>query len=165
MRYLVVETNWDLAALARDLGDRGVLVTRTEDPEDVALDLSAVPADLMIAEAGPFGPGGQSLRHLRERHPGMAIALVARQSGQDRITECLSAGADTVIDASVAPDEMAARLMAVARRARGLATSELVHGPLTIDLDARKARIDEAWLPLTPKVYELLEYLALRPGA
>ncbi|WP_375258700.1 response regulator transcription factor [Citreimonas sp.] len=165
MRYLVAETNWTLMTLAQDLAERGLLVSRVENAEDVAHHLAMVPADLLIAEAGRFGPGGLSLRALRETGPGLPIALIAREPSQRQITECLAAGADTVIDAAIPPDEMAARLMAVARRAHGLSTTELHCGPLVIDLAARRAQLNGAWLHLTPKIYELLEYLALRPGA
>ncbi|SDY22394.1 winged helix-turn-helix transcriptional regulator [Citreimonas salinaria] len=165
MRYLVAETNWTLMTLAQDLAERGLLISRVERGDDVVHHLKMVPADLLIAEAGHFGPGGLSLRALREAGPGLPIALIARSPQQRQITDCLAAGADTVIDAAIPPEEIAARLMAIARRAHGLSTTELHCGPLVIDLAARQARLNGDWLHLTPKIYELLEYLALRPGA
>jgi DNA-binding response OmpR family regulator len=58
---------------------------------------------------------------------------------------------------------MQARLQALARRRHGLAHSQLTYGPLTIDIDQRSVAIHGEALKLTPKLYELIEFLALRP--
>lgn len=164
MRYLIAETSWALVALAQDLSDRGILLTRTDRPEDVAHFLQVTGADLLIADARHDGAGARALRRLRDAHPDLAIALVADRPDEALATASLAAGADTVIDARAPADEIAARLMAVARRAHGFASQELRYGPLVLDLATRRAMLDDAPLPLTPKVYEMLEYLALRPG-
>lgn len=164
MRYLIVETSWPMMRLAADLSDRGVLLSRTDSPEDIPHYLALGAQDLLIAEAGVFGPAGLNLRRLRDAAKGVSIALVDPEPSRMRVAECLAAGADTVVDATMPPDETAARLLAVARRAHGLGSSRIWHGTLQVDLDARAASVAGQRLSLTPKIYEMLEYLALRPG-
>jgi two-component system response regulator ResD len=69
------------------------------------------------------------------------------------------------------PAELVARVEAVMRRAaRGSGGADddagepIVHGPLRIDQAARTVTLDGEELPLTQREYELLRFLALRPG-
>ena len=54
-------------------------------------------------------------------------------------------------------------LSALARRTHGLSQPFLHNGPLRIDPERHKAYLQDCPLKLSPKVYELLEYMALRP--
>lgn len=164
MRYLIAETSWSFMSLAQTLSDAGVLLTRTDRPEDIPQFLQLVPADLLILDAAALGGFGTSLAGLRRARPTLPIALLADNPSQDRIVQWLDAGADSVIDSSAPPEETVMVLAALARRAHGLAQSALRHGPLRLDLHRRMAYMRECPVKLSPKLYELLEYMALRPG-
>lgn len=163
MRYLIAETSWTLMSLAQTLADAGVLLTRTDRPEDIPHFLHLVPSDLLILDAPALGQFGTSLTSLRRTRPDLPIAIVADRPTHRQIVQWLEAGADTVIDRCAPPEEAVMVLAALARRSHGLSQSSLRYGPLRLDLQKRKAYLHDCPLKLSPKLYELLEYMALRP--
>ncbi|WP_305969937.1 MULTISPECIES: winged helix-turn-helix transcriptional regulator [unclassified Mameliella] len=163
MRYLIAETSWSLIALAKELTNTGVLLTRTDRPEDIPHYLRMTESDLLILDAEELALSGLSLPHLRRSHPDLPIALMARDASHGQIVRWLEAGADTVLDASAPPEESVMILSAIARRAHGVAQPMLSYGPLAVDLLRRKAYLQDCPVKLSPKLYELLEYIALRP--
>ena len=74
----------------------------------------------------------------------------------------LGAGADDVMQASVARTELAARCRALVRRSHGMCNQLLSVGPLTLDLDNRDATIAGRHVNLTGREFAVLEILALR---
>ncbi|MGP6087661.1 response regulator transcription factor [Antarctobacter jejuensis] len=163
MRYLIVETNWTLMTLAKELAKAGLLLTRTDRPEDIAHFLHMAPADLLILDAQLLEVDGLSLARLRRAQPNMPIALIAKDPTHAQIARWLEAGADTVLHDETPPEEAVIYLAAIARRAHGVAQPWLGYGPLRIDLHRRKAYLSDCPIKLSPKVYEMLEYMALRP--
>ncbi|MBT53481.1 MAG: transcriptional regulator [Mameliella sp.] len=163
MRYLIAETNWSLMTLASALSDAGNLLTRTDRPEDIPHFLHITPADLLVLDARDLDRPGLSLANLRRAHPLMPIALMAKDASHTQIVRWLESGADTVLDPASPPQEAMMGLSAIARRAHGLAQPVLRYGPLSIDLQHRIAHLTGCPIKLSPKVYELLEYIALRP--
>lgn len=165
MRYLIVETSWPMMTLSRSLVEDGLLLSQTDRPEDIPQLLANGGIDTVVLEAETLAQHGLSLMALRSAFPAISIALVAQKPTREKIADWLQAGADTVMDNQTPPEEIVARIAAITRRAFGFATSVLDYGPLQIDIGRRKAEINGVALHLTPKVYELLEYLALRPGS
>lgn len=164
MRYLIAETNWSLMTLAQELSKSGILLTRTDRPEDILHFLHMSPADLLILDVRSLEIDGLSLSQLRRKRPGMPIALFAEDATPDQVVQWIDAGADTVLTPESPPAEAEMILSAIARRAHGIARPWLTYGPLRIDLQGRKAYLNECPVKLSPKIYELLEYMALRPG-
>jgi two-component system cell cycle response regulator CtrA len=74
----------------------------------------------------------------------------------------LGAGADDVMQVSVARTELAARCRALVRRSHGMCNQLLTVGPLTLDLDNRDATIDGRHVNLTGREFAVLEILAMR---
>jgi two-component system cell cycle response regulator CtrA len=164
MRYLIAETSWTMMTLAAELAANGTLTTRTDRLEDIRHFLRHGETDLLVLAADQVGPGGISLATLRRTHPQTPVALVMDGPAPEDVAAWLDAGADCVLDASRTPDEAVMLLQAVARRAHGLGRPQIVYGPLRIDLHTRKAYLLSCPLKLGPKLYEMLEFLALRPG-
>ncbi len=164
MRYLIAGTNPEITALGDDLLQRGLLISRAQSPDDMMAFLDLMESDLMVIEAGWLCRDGLSLQSLRRRQPDLPTALFQALPDGAEPGAWLSLGADTVVNAALSADEIAARLMAVARRAHGVATPHLRLGPLHLDLERRTAALRGEPLGLTPKVYEVLEFLALRAG-
>ncbi|MGH1413875.1 MAG: winged helix-turn-helix transcriptional regulator [Pelagimonas sp.] len=164
MRYLIAETSWDMMSLAQEILATGTLLTRTDRPEDLTHYLSVNLSDLLLIEADQLNLNGVTLRGLRRDAGQVPIVLLAPDATSEQRADWLSEGADAIIDPSCAPAEINSYLMAIARRALGCPTPVLEFGPLTLGLNSRKAHINGCPVKLSPKIYEMLEYIALRPG-
>jgi DNA-binding response OmpR family regulator len=122
--------------------------------------------DLML----PSIDGIEVMRRLHER-PGPRIAVIlltARGEESDRLVG-LRQGADDYVVKPFSPAELVARVEAVLRR--GAAPPEpdeeappIEHGPLRVEPASRRVFLDGAELSLTHREFDLLAYLAARPG-
>lgn len=127
--------------------------------------------DLVLLDiALPGLDGWQVLAELRRRGSTPVIMLTARDQDLDKLL-ALRAGADDYVVKPFNPAEVAARVLAVLRRARAaVATPQALRcGPLRIDLASFEAWHETAAgesrrLPLTPTEFRLLAHLAGRPG-
>lgn len=163
MRILVAETTWTTSTVAVDLKRQGFLVTRADTGEDTLLFARDAVHDAVIIDAdlGDI-PAARALKSIREVRPNLPLIVVAKGADRDARRVLFEAGADHVATEIDAPEELAARLRAFARRTAGY-TSPLVHlGPITVDLNARHVRVGDISVALTPSEYEFLEHLALR---
>ncbi|WP_028312563.1 response regulator transcription factor [Derxia gummosa] len=112
----------------------------------------------------PDGSGLDWIRGLRAAGNATPILLLtARDRVPERI-EGLDAGADDYLVKPFAPEELAARVRAAARRGAGQTTPRLVAGPVSLDPAARRAWLGETELNLTAREWALLEALARRAG-
>jgi two-component system, OmpR family, response regulator len=101
-------------------------------------------------------------RRARKDHT-VALMLTARGELPHRITG-LDSGADDYLAKPVTPEEIAARLRAIARR-RGAVDSALHNaGDLLIDCGARTARLQGNLVELTAREWAILEALVMRHG-
>ncbi len=164
MRYLIAETDWTLMTLAAELASNGTLMSRTDCVEDIPYFIRHAGADLLVMGADQLGDKALSLSSLRRLCPELPIALVAQAPTPEQTVTWLNTGADSVIDGTMPPEEAIVILEAVTRRSHGLGRPQIVYGPLRIDLHTRKAYMLSCPMKLSPKLYELLEYLALRPS-
>lgn len=163
MRYLVGEASWPAVELATRIAESGTLLTRTDSPEDFPLYHEMSGHDLAIIDEGMLDQGLRLLR-LRGVSPQVPLCVLTHVASPDRRVSLLSNGADLVLQAGCEPEDALIRLCALARRAHGLSTPQINLGPLSLDLLKRQAHLAGTRLALAPKLYETLEYLALRPG-
>jgi DNA-binding response OmpR family regulator len=166
LRLLLVEDSPTLAeALVASLSREGYSCDHAADGVTAAAFLDGNDYDLVVLDwMLPRREGIDVLRELR-RKGGRArvLMLSARDQIGDRVA-ALDAGADDYIVKPFALDELLARLRALARRPQDSGDAELLHGQLSIDLHARRARWNEQDLMLTPKEYGLLELLMRERG-
>ncbi len=119
----------------------------------------AVVLDWML----PDEPGVRLLERIREGpHAALPVLLLtARAEVRDRV-EGLRRGADDYLTKPFATEELLARLEALLRRAGR--PKVLKRGPLVLDLERREARLEGRPLDLSRREFDLLAFLAQRPG-
>ncbi len=153
----------ELAArgLARNGHDVTGAATAMEGLERIVQDAP----DLVVLDLGlPDLDGLELLKMIRAVSDVPVIVATARGDDPD-VVRTLDAGADDYVVKPFSVDQLEARVRAVLRRAAGTAQEgPLVVGPLVIDVAGRSARLDGEELELAPKEFDLLRYLAERPG-
>jgi two-component system, OmpR family, response regulator len=119
---------------------------------------------LIVLDLGlPDIDGLDVLRTIREKWARIPVViLTARGDVEDRVRG-LDLGADDYVPKPFAIDELAARLRARLRPAADY-TVKLMVGELELDLIARRARVGERVIWLTPREFALLEMLMRHAG-
>ena len=116
--------------------------------------------DIML----PGASGLDFLRHSSTDRPPV-ILLTARVEESDRVLG-LELGADDYVTKPFSPRELVARVRTVLRRALAtpvLAADELSFDGLRIDLRAREVAVNDTYVSLTAKEFDLLAFLAQAP--
>lgn len=133
----------------------------------VALELAASrPPDLVVLDRMIPGVDGLTVaRRLRETSAVPIIMLTALGEPEHRI-EGLEAGADDYLAKPFSPRELVLRAENLVRRAHpaGASGGDVVLGRLRIDAERRAVTLDGTDLALTAREFDLLAYLARRPG-
>ena len=146
MRILLVEDEPDLgAAVQEHVRQAGHAVDWFQRLELADAAMRTVAYDALLLDLVlPDGKGLDFLRALRARRDAIPVViLTARDQISDRI-EGLSAGADDYLVKPFDLDELIARLNAVARRYFGTTATAQQFGPVEIELEARRARLEGA---------------------
>jgi len=122
--------------------------------------------DVVVLDLGlPDLDGAEVLRMIRSVTDVPVVIATARDD-ETEIVRLLDAGADDYVVKPYSAEHLEARVRAVLRRSGSDPPQrELVVGDLTIDLDAQEARFEGRPLELTAREFELLAYLAERPGS
>jgi two-component system OmpR family response regulator len=138
------------------------LVANGEEGEQAAM---AGSYDLVILDMRlPGKPGLQVLNALRERGFERPILVLTAQDAIDAKVETLRAGADDYVTKPFAFEELLARVEALSRRPRVLASTSLKIADLELNADTREVTRDGSAIELTPKEYTVLEYLMRHAG-
>jgi two-component system KDP operon response regulator KdpE len=122
--------------------------------------------DVVVLDLGlPDLDGREVLRMLRAVSRVPVIVATARDDEQE-IIRVLDAGADDYVIKPFGAAQLDARIRAVLRRAGQVEAGDptLVVGGLRVEPRAREAVLDGEPLDLSPKEFDLLHYLAQRPG-
>jgi DNA-binding response OmpR family regulator len=120
---------------------------------------------MMVLDVGlPDTDGLEVCKEIRRTSQIPVIFLTARDGEVDRVLG-LELGADDYLTKPFSPAELVARVKAVLRRTDGAAPPEVVQaGGVTIDAGRREIRADDRVIDLTTKEFDLLRFLAERPG-
>lgn len=121
--------------------------------------------DLIILDMRLPGKSGlQVLHDLRGRGFERPVLVLTAQDAIDAKVETLRAGADDYVTKPFAFEELLARVEALSRRPRVLASPALKVADLELHLDTREVTRAGATIELTPKEYTVLEYLMRHAG-
>jgi two-component system response regulator ResD len=153
--------------LTRYLVRGGFDVDEAGDGEAALASFRSSPPDLVVLDLMlPRMDGVEVFTRIRERSDTPVIMLTARGQDADRIVG-LEIGADDYVTKPFSPREVLARVRTVLRRA-GIRSAQrdpvLRIAGLRIDPQARAVRRRGRVLPLTPKEFDLLHFLAANAG-
>ncbi len=121
--------------------------------------------DAVVLDMGlPDLDGAELLKMIRAITDVPVVVATARSEDKD-VIRTLDAGADDYLVKPFSVEQLEARLRAVLRRSAVDAMGEkIVVGGITIDPGSRIATLDGSQLQLSPKEFDLLLFLAERPG-
>jgi DNA-binding response OmpR family regulator len=155
------------AALVHALTDRGFAVQPVGTAVDALRSVAERVPDIVILDLGlPDLDGGAALRMLRGITNVPVIIATAR--GDERsVVDLLNAGADDYVVKPFSSEQLVARISALLRRTarRDDESPVLSVGGLRVDLRQRVATLDGRDLALNRREFDLLAYLAARPGS
>ena len=165
-RILVVDDEPTiLATIAPLLRSRGYEVLTAMTGQAALESVERDPPDLVILDLGlPDLDGVIVCSQIRDTRSMPILVLSARGAENDKV-RALDAGADDYVTKPFGTEELLARIRVCLRRVEAPLTNEpIVRGALVIDRERFRVSIDDKEVRLTPKEFELLSYLAQRPG-
>ncbi len=162
-KLLIVDDDHELCSmLVEYLGPEGFNTETVGSGPAALARLGHGPVDLVVLDVMlPELSGFEVLRRIRALNRVPVIMLTARGEEVDRVVG-LEMGADDYLAKPFSPRELVARVRAVLRRVAGdgQAVNGVVQaGPLSIDLRARRAEVNEQDLELTSAELRILELL------
>jgi two-component system response regulator CpxR len=167
-RILLADDDEELAQLLRDFLEReGFKVALAHTADEALAAARAEPFDALVLDVMMPGRSGlDALRELRRESALPVLMLTALGEDIDRILG-LELGADDYLPKPCNPRELAARLRAVLRRARGEgheALTDLRNGPIALRAASRSVSVDGRPVALTATEFDLLVLLLREAG-
>ncbi|MFE2015121.1 response regulator transcription factor [Streptomyces sp. NPDC059491] len=125
------------------------------------------PFDVMVLDLEPFDVEGLDALEMLRAFSDIPVIVTARYN-ESEIVRVLGSGADACLVKPFSAELLIAKMTAVVRRAvagAGGVRADVVRvGGLVLDAAHRRVLLDDAQLQLTRKEFDLLEFLARRPG-
>jgi two-component system, OmpR family, KDP operon response regulator KdpE len=163
---LVIEDDQRIRqALATRLAERGHDVVSSATAMEGVERAVAGDVDVVVLDLGlPDIDGTAALQMIRSVSQVPVIVATARDD-EAEIVKIFDAGADDYVVKPYSANHLEARIRALLRRSGATSAERVITvGELTIDLDANDATLDGVGLDLSGKEFDLLAYLAERPG-
>ena len=166
MKVLVIEDDPTVGQFVkRGLEEQRWGVDLAADGEEGERLASSDNYDLLILDMRlPGKPGLEVLRSLRARGFEKPVLVLTAQDAVDAKVQTLRAGADDYVTKPFAFEELLARVEALARRPRAIASPLLRVADLELDRDTHEVRRANERIDVTPKEYAVLEYLMRHAG-
>lgn len=166
MKLLVIEDDPTVGQFVkRGLEEQRWGVDLTTDGENGERLAASGAYDLVILDMRLPGKSGLDvLTALRSRGFERPVLVLTAQDAIDSKVTALRAGADDYVTKPFAFEELLARVEALARRPRALASPVLRVADLEIDQATREVTRGDERIELTPKEYAVLEYLMRHAG-
>jgi two-component system, OmpR family, KDP operon response regulator KdpE len=167
-RILVVDDEPQITRVLRtSLSSQGYDIRVANDGETALEIMKDWTPDMVITDLAMPNMGGLELCRRLRTTTQIPIIVLSVQGEEKSKVQALDAGADDYVTKPFGMEELRARVRANLRRT---AASEsdgptvIEAGDLRIDLTAHQVTVQEKEVHLTPKEFDLLVYLARRPG-
>ena len=166
MKILVIEDDPTVGQFVkRGLEEQRWGVDLVANGEDGERRATSEAYDLVILDMRLPGKSGLEVLHgLRARGFERPVLVLTAQDALDAKVQTLRAGADDYVTKPFAFEELLARVEALARRPRAMASRQLRVDDLTLDQDTREVHRAGELIDLPPKEYAVLEYLMRHAG-
>ena len=166
MNVLVIEDDPTVGGFIRrgleEQRYRVSLVPNGEEGERIAASESF---DVVILDMRLPGKSGLDvLQSLRARGFETPVLVLTAQDAVDAKVRTFRAGADDYVTKPFAFEELLARVEALSRRPKAMASAILKVADLEVNRDTREVRRDGELIELTPKEFAVLEYLLRHAG-
>jgi two-component system OmpR family response regulator len=166
MNVLVIEDDPTVGGFIRrgleEQRYRVSLVTNGEEGERIAASESF---DVVILDMRLPGKSGLDvLQSLRARGVETPVLVLTAQDAVDAKVRTFRAGADDYVTKPFAFEELLARVEALSRRPKVMASPVLKVADLEVNRDTREVHRDGQPIELTPKEFAVLEYLMRHAG-
>lgn len=165
MKILVVEDDRKVASfLEKGLREEGYSVDTAHDGAEGLLKARVHEYDLLVLDVMLPGRSGlEIVRELRHHESAVPILMLTARDDREDIVLGLDAGADDYLTKPFGFDELLARIRALLRRGGSSRPDRLLYEDVEVDRVAHRASRRGAKLDLTPKEFQLLEFLMLHP--
>jgi DNA-binding response OmpR family regulator len=166
MRILVIEDDPTVGQyVKRGLEEHRWAVDLVADGEEGEHRASSEAYDLVILDMRLPGKSGLDVLHaLRAKGFERPVLVLTAQDAVDAKVATLRAGADDYVTKPFAFEELLARVEALSRRPRALASPMLKVRDLELTRATREVKRSGEVIELTPKEYTVLEYLMRHRG-
>ena len=166
MRVLIVEDDALLGdGLANGLRTLGFAVDWSRNGDDAEAMLRSAAYDAIVLDLGLPGTDGMAwLARWRARRDVTPVLILTARDTLDQRVGGLDAGADDYLIKPIALHELAARLRAISRRARGRPEPVWQHGALEYNSATKAVHWRGEAVQLTSREAALLEVLLAHPG-
>jgi DNA-binding response OmpR family regulator len=166
MKILVVEDDRTVGQyVKRGLEEQRYHADLVEDGMEGLRLASGGRYDLIVLDLRlPEMNGLEVLRMLRDRGNTTPILVLTAQDAVDFKVQALRSGADDYVTKPFAFEELLARVEALGRRPKEIRSPVLRVGDLELDGATREVRRSGEPIELTPKEYNVLEYLMRHAG-
>ncbi len=150
------------------LGNFGFEIVEAARGEEALALVRTAQFDAVLLDINMPGMGGiEVCRIMRKSAPRLPILMLTVQGSEDRKVEALDAGADDYITKPFQLRELTARLRAATRRNKVVATDNdqaILIGEVLLDPGRHLVEKKGHPVHLTPKQFELLQYLMVNAG-
>ncbi len=165
-KILLVEDDKNLALSVCDfLAADGHTVEHAETGEDGLQLLDCFDFELAILDWHLPGIDGLEVcRSLRKQKMELPVLFLTALSDVDFIETGLNAGADDYLLKPFHFRELTARVRSLLRRPKGLLSTVVHFGYLTIELESKSVTVEDKKITLAPKEFAILEFLIRNPN-
>ncbi len=169
MRIALLEDDADQSAMIVSwMEGVGHKVTSFKSGKDLVKTLRNESFDLLILDwMVPDLSGMEVLDWTRSHYDwNIPIMFTTALDSEEDVVKALRAGADDYMVKPLRKEELVARLNALSRRLQlGQTTTQVLEfPPYTVDMSARAIRLNDEWIELTQKEYELASFLFKNVG-
>ena len=166
MKVLVIEDDPTVGKFVkRGLEEQRYSVDLVTDGDEGERLAASQPYDLVVLDLRlPKRSGIDVLRSLRAKGFERPILVLTAQDAVDAKVETLRAGADDYVTKPFAFEELLARVEALSRRPRAIASPVLKVADLQLNADSHEVSRNGTAIELTPKEFLVLEYLMRHGG-